>query len=580
MKNPPAKTLMIVSVGVWLATGALAFWAGNKIALERAAANAKSLKASLATHAIPVIPGSLNNEPASLDSLLKSPGRPDKNAVALWASKLSPKDCAEALKALQALPAGIQRDTLLTAVVGAWSRSDPKGFLAVASTITSPASREVGILAALNTWATTDPQAALDWLKNNPGSASNAALQERYAEVIAGYAASDPQGAFNAVNALPANTRQDAQLKNQAMQGLITGMANAGRFADAITLFNQIPDATTRNNAYTALLGQWASASPTDAATWVATLTDPQQRIAYNAQIATAWAQSDPAAAAAWAVQIDAVNMDPNNPNAIQQTNGFGRRGQNTTNLLADAIRTWSAYDLDGPATYLNALPASPDKDQAVYTFVQNASSQDPAGAMSWVDTITNPQLRTQAERQVAMQWAGSDPAALSAYITSDTNLSPADQQMLTNIAQGGNGNPGGGFGGPGGGFGGQGGGYGGQGGGFQGGNGGGGYAGGPGGGGGGFQGGGGGGYNYAPAIDPNTGAIDTTGGGGGGNNFGNGGGRGRGRRNGGGGGGGFGGGGGGGGGGFGGGGGGNGGNGNNSPGGNGGNGGGGAAGG
>src|ERR1700691_4064325 len=122
MKNPSAKTLMIVSVGVWIATGALAFWAGNKIALRNAALAAKSLKATLATHPIPVIAGSLNNEPASLDTLLKSPGKPDKNAVALWASKLSPKDCADALKYLQSLPAGIQRDTLLTAVVGAWSR--------------------------------------------------------------------------------------------------------------------------------------------------------------------------------------------------------------------------------------------------------------------------------------------------------------------------------------------------------------------------------------------------------------------------------------------------------------------------
>jgi hypothetical protein len=83
------------------------------------------------------------NHLVSLDDLLKSKGLPDAAALAQWVASLSTKDCADALAALQKLPSGIQRNTIMGAVIAAWAKQDPKGYLGAASNITSPMLREV-----------------------------------------------------------------------------------------------------------------------------------------------------------------------------------------------------------------------------------------------------------------------------------------------------------------------------------------------------------------------------------------------------------------------------------------------------
>jgi len=358
----------------------------------------------------------------SWQDLLKSKGKMNADALAAWAKNLSPEEAAEALKGLKDQPANLQRNDLMGALYNAWADRDPQGFLTGMGDINVPRLREGGVDAALKSLAAKDPKAALQWIKDNPGTASSSANQQRFAAAIAGYAATDPAGALAAINALGDTNPQDRQMKSAATQALADTLTSQGQFTQAADLFNQLSPGQTRTDAYSQLAQQWASSSPQDAANWVAGLAgDPALKASASMQVAKAWAANDPAAAASWAAQQDIANTDPNNTNANGQ-------------LLATAIQSWASYDLDGPGQFLNQQPPSPAKDSSVAIFAMRSSSEDPQGAMQWVNTITDNQTRSGATIGVALQWMQQDQAGFNAFVSTSTTLTDQQKQMLSNI--------------------------------------------------------------------------------------------------------------------------------------------------
>jgi hypothetical protein len=405
--------------------GAASFWAGRmSVASSQTTAAAKAPSGSSAARrdtgsaSTTTFPG----QGATLADLLHAKGKPDADALAAWAKNLTPEEIADALKSLQGLPAGLQRNALLSAVVNAWAERDPQGFLASSGNVTVPRMREGGVDDALRVWASQDPKAALDWMKQNPGSAPPVALQQRYAAAIAGYAATDPLGALTTVNALAENSGADLALKNSALQALTNSLADQGNFTDALTMFAQMPAGQMQTNAYNTMVQRWADSNPEDASAWVAALTDPAQRNQLGTRVAQTWAASDPASAAAWAAQMD------------QQS---GASGLANSQLLASAISSWSAYDLDAPATFLNQMQAGPGKDNAVAIFATRAGQEDPSSALQWVSTISDDQLRGRAATAVAFQMLQTDPNGFNQFISNTTLMSDQQKQMLQSIPPG-----------------------------------------------------------------------------------------------------------------------------------------------
>jgi hypothetical protein len=385
----------------------------------------------------------------TLDALLKTAGKINPADLARLVEGMKLEDIAKAIDLLQSLPAGGARDQLLDAIIMQWAKINPKGFLDKMSSITSPRMREDGVVAALRAWGAQDPAAALGWLKNNPGGVSNNVMQARYASAIAGIVANDPTAALNFYNSLGPNDRNLAQI---VLQGIVDGFASIGRFSDAVGLIQQLPAGFAQNQALTMLMAQWAAASPGDAAAWVATLTDPMQKSRYLQTIAQAWAQSDPVGAAKWAAELDLQMLA--NPNAATggQRGGRGGRGgpggAAAGTLLASTITQWAQVDLDGVASYLNTLSASPSKDQAVAAFLRQAGTEDPEGSLAWIKSISDPNLQQQSLGNLVRNWQQTDPLGYQAYLAT---LSPTDAAALQNAAGGGFGGGRGGRGGAGG---------------------------------------------------------------------------------------------------------------------------------
>jgi len=455
MKVQSFKSAMFVGVCLWGATGALAFWAGRNYGVSGSAltSSGKGGKGSMTVDAFgravdqAKLAAGKNLVVPTIEELLRAKGNKiDPASLAIWAASLSPADCAKNLDDLQKMPAGAKRDAMLTALSNQWAKTDPKGFLASAGKVASPLAKQSSTVTALTALATQDPKAALQWLKDNPGSTSALNTQE-YNAIVAGYAANNPAEAFNMVNTMPDGANAfspESRAKLAAFQALISGVGANGNFSDAVAMVNQLPAGTQlQNQAYGSLVAQWAQSSPADAAAWVAgSGTTPQQQRQYDSTIAASWAQTDPAAAAVWAAQADAT-LQASNANGTGGPGG-GRGGRNN-GLLATAVGQWVAEGgVNDAGAYLNSLPASTSKDQAVAAFVSGSSAEDPAGSMAWVNTISDPNLQQRAANQVAAQWNQVDPAGFNAYLAT---LPAAQAQQMAQAAQYGGG-PGGGFGG------------------------------------------------------------------------------------------------------------------------------------
>jgi hypothetical protein len=468
------KTSLVKASSYFIITGALTA-AGYFYGVSSAQSGAKSAASAGKPHAASATgyKGALSNarlnmdSKASLDDFMKMKGKPDATDLAIWARGLSPEECAAALASLQTQPAGNPRDLVLDAVMKSWASRDPKGFLSVSDSMTIPRLREAGVDAALKALATQNPQDALQWLKDNPGAGSNANQQARVNAALSGYAASDPTGAFNFVSSMTDGTPATDRAKNQALQALVSGVADSGNFSGALAMFGQMPDGPQKNQALQALGQSWTQSNPVDASNWINTLTDPGMKNQLSNQLLASWSGSDPAAAAAWATSMDAT----------ASAGGGQNCPGNNANSIAGVISTWAGYDLNAAGLYLNTMAASSEKDAAVASFAIQAGQQDPQSAMNWVNTVSDPGVKERLALVTALQWEQTDANGANQFISTTDILTDADKSLIANIpppildmlsgnGPGGPGGPGGGPGGAGPGGGGPGGGRGGPGGG------------------------------------------------------------------------------------------------------------------
>jgi hypothetical protein len=416
MKSPKLKIFLMASV--WGVSSAAAFWYGRH-SVSAIAATPGHGKAYHDGNQ-PIYLNGSGKGPMTLQDFLRLKTKPDADALKAWADSLDPSQCAGLLKDLQKMPGGNPRDALIAAMIDSWAARDPKNYLDNSANISSPRERETGVADALKAMAETDPKAAVAWLADNKDAVPSQVLTARYRSAIQGLAASDPQAAFAFVQALDSgSSTTNAQIQRQGLNTIADALASQGQFTDALAMFASLPD-DQRGTATAELMTQWAQMSPTDATAYIASLTDPDQRATTETEVVRSWARTDPQAAAAWAAQYDQSVSDSS--------------GQQSGQALADAMRSWSRYDLDGPAQFLNTLTPSPATDQAVATFAAQARNTDPSSAMNWASQITDPTMRERTAGSIALRMlATGDTDSLQAAISSNA-LTPDQVQWLSNL--------------------------------------------------------------------------------------------------------------------------------------------------
>jgi hypothetical protein len=306
---------------------------------------------------------------------------------------------------LQRLVPSAQRDRELALLFEAWGRSDPSGALSAAQKLTDKNSRDQVLTAVVSGWITKEPAAAFGWALAQPSGMQYAT------EAIARLAKDDPQLALKLVANAP--QQSDPGFREQMYSAVIRGPVEQGKYDEASKIVESIDDSTVRKQLLADLASTWGRYQPQQAAKWLVGYPEGAEREEAASNLAYNWAQNDAAAAANFAATL------PSGPSRRQ--------------ALSSAVVVWAEQDIVAASNWLDKFDPQPDNDAAVATIATSPKlvSQNPDIAISWAESITNPEQRIDAIRQIAYQWGERDLRAAVRYVQTAPQLSNTHRQEL-----------------------------------------------------------------------------------------------------------------------------------------------------
>ena len=290
---------------------------------------------------------------------------------------LARDDPLTALRHVEALPPGVERDQLMTVIAQSYGRADPTAAIAWAQSL-SP---------------------------------------QLLTSVMMGVARADPERAMEIVTALPG-----AQEQQRLMQALV--MNSALTSAQTAALADRLLAQQNRGAALQMLASAWATRAPEDALNWLLAnrsrttsrsiaqagmnlaRTNPTAAVGYLERIpnelranwisavAEGYAQQDARAAANWVTQHR------------------GEAGYDAA-VAAVAART-AQQDPVGAARLFDSVDVTqaPDAPGSARTIAATWARQDPQAAAAWAHSLAHDDTAVGAVSAVANQWVSRDAAA------------------------------------------------------------------------------------------------------------------------------------------------------------------------
>jgi len=294
------------------------------------------------------------------------------------------------------------RDRELAALLEELARTDPKGALARAAAEGNWRLRDTLRDASLRGWASVAPEAAGNW-------ALALRMEDRrdaVAAVLAG-AAKDPEKALLvALNLCKADPEPAGDYGHAAIAALI----QAGAFEAAVKFGQEVG-----TEKYPFLLKsafyQWSQHQPDKALAAANTIADPALRGQAYAEVVSGWARADAKSLAEYALTLPT--------------------GESRKQALAEALPHWVEKDPVTATEWINHFDAGPDFDDGAVAVanLQTLITHQPAKAMEWAGTISDPVKRSETMQAVFGQWAQKDPAAARHFV--ETTSNPKDRSLL-----------------------------------------------------------------------------------------------------------------------------------------------------
>ena len=301
------------------------------------------------------------------------------------------------------------RDNQILAAIEDLATRDAKRALALALAEANLRLRLDMLRAALRGWVKSDPDAAGDWALSHPSiiDKSDAATA-----VLTGVI-QDPDAAIRLFSHLsetdPGSTREFGN-------SLIAALSNNGDFSRAAEFAAQ-GAAPYRADWLTAAFSSWSEYQPQTAAAEAMKLPDPDLRQSAFQAALTGWAQGDPKGLVEYAISLP--------------------EGQAKTFALTESLPSWAVNEPAAAAEWINQIPSSPELDQGIATVALSLDNK-PEVAVTWAESIANPQLRSTTLATLVRQWNESDPAAARQYAETSTNLIGEDRSgLLTGFGDG-----------------------------------------------------------------------------------------------------------------------------------------------
>jgi len=354
-------------------------------------------KSPARTHPTRPIPATAEGRRERLQAILAIPSDAERTRELIaYLDRLSRDQFAETEDACQSADQGDHRWEA-DLVMAAWTRADLNGALDYATQhgVTS-------LMAVVDTWAASDPSAAVAWAREHPTDGSvNLYLNTALASI----ARTDPAAALRVIG----ETKDVADQRN-SIGVLLAIMGGQPDVMDG--LLAACPEGPQRGM----ILGRAASLmANTDPAAAYAILRDNPEAVesSYPTLLFAGWAERDLSS-----LTTELGQMAPGE-----------LRGQ----ALGAAASSMAATKPREALALLQQYPEG-QNDEAIGGVLTSAMSSDPAYAMDQIQLLSSQPLRDQAYESQLRVWLITHPEAAHAWIDQSTSLPQAVREKLSKL--------------------------------------------------------------------------------------------------------------------------------------------------
>ncbi len=334
-----------------------------------------------------------------------------KYAVELILSGLALSDIGQAVSFLEGLNPSARRDEIQNSLLRRWAELDGRSALAYALDSSLPWLREAAVSAALGGWAGNDPEGAWQWAIDNPGEGRFQSA--RLNAVIARLAEEEITVAFSFAQSVA-----NEGLRTGVLRTIADRILNEDSFGPDLQVFAELPEGASKDLVMDYIARRWGRYEPEIAAGWILENFGHRPGGRALSSIAATWATSDPVRAAGWAARLP--------------------DGKARMVAVTAAISSWlRSGDATAAAEWLNQQPTHRDYDRAVKQVAMTTMHEDPEAAMTWAESIVDPELRETTVTLVAGSWIREEPESASAYFEASGLALPNGTVMLRDTAVG-----------------------------------------------------------------------------------------------------------------------------------------------
>jgi hypothetical protein len=302
---------------------------------------------------------------------------------------LSPDDTSALLAALDDERAYV--DEVATVLVGAWwTEHDPQA--AFDSRPQRWGQGSLWIATVSREWARHDPLAALEAVKRIPEAGESRRLAATRA-LTQGWFGSHaaPDELLSYIEEI-----QAGRSRNEVLHIFANRLVMRDGAAAAVELVDRTLSDSDGDNFKTQLVRYVTSAVAAE---------DPQLAVALadehgsgrkgqhlRRRVGQSWARNDGASAMAWATSLPA--------------------GEERDDVVRSAYRSWTRRDRESAMAWMRVQQPDPALEPAMRIFIVAVASDDPPGALDWMDRIEDPKRREETLAEIGRQWMRLDPEA------------------------------------------------------------------------------------------------------------------------------------------------------------------------
>jgi hypothetical protein len=435
---------------LWLATAALAFWAGRGSAPMISASPGGAVELAAGTSggdgpAKRILRSRSGDEPETRINIRSSSGgassaaearpaafrggRVDADTVARLLSDTDPlRRMAGITDLLQGVTAenakdllavfqnnrgrGPERDQEFGLFLEAWSRVDGPSAIEWVTTNSSPSSfggfggpgggrggrggggpggewqDRMNTFRVLSGWASTDPEAARTWAATKgEGQEENPYL----IGVVNGLARTDVGAATELLSTMSYG-RMRGIAADRVIESVMVNGADAG-----IGWARGIADEQLRDGVMARLADRISETDPARSLSLLGDIKDPERKTDTVRDVVSNWVRTDANAAATWVQNLD----DP----ALK------------VEAQTSMVQSWARRDADAAAKWLDAQPKGPELDKPIMAYVERTSMRDPQKALLMANSISDEQTRRTTLEQIMGRWMEFDPEGANKFL-------------------------------------------------------------------------------------------------------------------------------------------------------------------